>query len=260
MNEVNKTMYIPLYGKAYVSKKGILLNDPKTEQIWAAEGFPLKGKSRSKWLAYYMAMRAAVYDRWVEEKLAEKPNAVVLHIGCGMDSRAVRVDRKGRTWYDIDFADVIEERKRYFREADGYHMIVGDAREETWLAEIEGEEAIVVMEGVSMYLAPGERQKLLERLCGKFTKIYLLADFYTHFAAKMSKVRNPINDVGVTLVYGLDDPLEAETSELKFVKRHDMTPADMIGELSGMERAIFRKLYAGKIADKMYRMYEYERG
>ena len=62
MNSVQKTMYIPLYGKAYVSHKGILLEDPKAEEIWAAEGFPLKGKSKSKWLAYCMGMRAAVFD------------------------------------------------------------------------------------------------------------------------------------------------------------------------------------------------------
>ena len=43
MENVNKTLYIPLYGKAYVSEKGILLKDPKAEEIWAAEGFPLKG-------------------------------------------------------------------------------------------------------------------------------------------------------------------------------------------------------------------------
>ena len=45
MNNVNKTLYIPLYGKAYVSKKGIILNDKKAEEIWSAEGFDLKRKS-----------------------------------------------------------------------------------------------------------------------------------------------------------------------------------------------------------------------
>ena len=59
MNNVNKTLYIPLYGKSYVSKKGILLHDPKAEEIWAAEGFKIRGKSASKWLAYYMGMRSA---------------------------------------------------------------------------------------------------------------------------------------------------------------------------------------------------------
>ena len=52
MDSVNKTLYIPLYGKAYVSRKGIILSDPKAEEIWQAEGFTLKGTSASKWLAY----------------------------------------------------------------------------------------------------------------------------------------------------------------------------------------------------------------
>ena len=62
MNSVNKTLYIPLYGKSYVSKKGLFLKDKKTEEIWELEAFPLKGKSKSKWLAYYMGIRSAVFD------------------------------------------------------------------------------------------------------------------------------------------------------------------------------------------------------
>ena len=73
MNSVNKTMYIPLYGKAYVSKKGIILSDKKAEEIWNKEGFSLKGKSKSKWLAYFMGMRAAVYDCWAKEQMKENP-------------------------------------------------------------------------------------------------------------------------------------------------------------------------------------------
>ena len=51
MNSVNQTLYIPLYGKALVSRQGIILNDKTAEQIWDAVQFPLKAKSRSKWLA-----------------------------------------------------------------------------------------------------------------------------------------------------------------------------------------------------------------
>ncbi len=69
MNNVNKTLYIPLYGKFYVSRKGIILSDKKAEEIWVAEGFELKGKSASKWLAYYMGMRSKVFDNWLNEKV-----------------------------------------------------------------------------------------------------------------------------------------------------------------------------------------------
>ena len=51
MDGVNKTLYIPLYGKALVSRKGLFLSDKWAEQIWETEQCPLKGKSASKWLA-----------------------------------------------------------------------------------------------------------------------------------------------------------------------------------------------------------------
>ena len=44
MNEVNKTLFIPLYGKSQISKQGIILDDPMAEKIWEAEEFPIKGK------------------------------------------------------------------------------------------------------------------------------------------------------------------------------------------------------------------------
>ena len=113
MNGVNKTLYIPLYGKAYVSKKGIILNDKTAEQIWEKEGFELKGKSKSKWLAYYMGMRSAVFDKWLKTRMEEDEEAIILHIGCGMDSRIHRVGTNGHTWFDVDFPDVMQERKTH---------------------------------------------------------------------------------------------------------------------------------------------------
>lgn len=40
----------------------------------------------------------------------------------------------------------------------------------------------------------------------------------------------------------------------------DMTPQCLIDELSGMEKHIFRKLYAGKISKKLYRLFKYRTG
>ena len=82
-------------------------------------------------------------------------------------------------------------------------------------------------------------------------------DCYTTFAAKASKYKNPINDVGVTEVHGLDDSKLLEQAGVKFVKEHEMTPQNLIDELKGIEKFIFSKLYAGSIAQKMYRLYEY---
>lgn len=261
MNNVSKTLYIPLYGKACVSKKEIILSDSTAEHIWDAEGFPLRGKAKSKWLAYSMAMRAAVFDRWAVRCMEENPGALVLHLGCGMDSRAVRVGaQNGCRWVDIDFPEVIEERKRYYAETPSYRMLAGDARETGWLEELpQAQTAIVVMEGLSMYLKPEEVTGLLAALQARFGKLHVLMDCYTTFGAKASKYKNPINTVGVTQTYGIDDPAKlAGAAGVRFIKEHDMAPEDLIQQLSRLEQVIFRKLFAGAFAKKIYRMYELE--
>lgn len=258
MNEANKTLYIPLYGKSYVSQIGIILDDKKAEEIWASEGFLLKGKSKSKWLAYYMGIRAAVFDDWVRQQIGGDPSAVVIHIGCGMDSRVLRVNPAEHKWYDVDFPMVIQERRRYYCESAGYQMLAADVRDCRWLDSIsERSHAIVVMEGVSMYLTPNELQALTAALCENFDQISLLMDCYTVFGAKMSKIKNPVQDVGVTQVFGMDDPTLLQHGRFTYVKEHSMTPQKYIDALIGMEKYIFKKLYAGSFSKKLYRLYEF---
>ena len=260
MNGVNKTLYIPLYGKAYVSKKGIILDDKKAEEIWAAEEFSLKGKSKSKWLAYYMGIRSAVFDEWVKEKTADLQDFTVLHIGCGMDSRAMRVGVKNGKWYDVDFPEVIEERKRYYAETADYQMLAGDVRNGDWLENVpEKKHAIVVMEGVSMYLTAEELNGLTTSLCAHFEQVSLLMDCYSVMAARMSKYKNPINDVGVTKVYGIDEPKRLQHGKFVYVNEREMTPQKYVNELKGIEKCIFEKLYAGSFSKKLYRLFEYEK-
>lgn len=261
MDNVNKTLYIPLYGKAYVSRRGLILQDQTAETIWEKEGFPLKGKAKSKWLAYNMGMRSAVFDRWVREKLVQHPDATVIHLGCGMDSRIHRIGAKAKSWVDVDFPDVIEERKKYYEETPQYWMLSSDIRERAWLDTIPGGTAIVVMEGVSMYLRSEELCALMAQLSSRFSRLHLLMDSYTVFAAKATKYKNPINEVGVTEVYGFDDPaMPVNGTSLSFVREHSLTPQDMILELPKREQGFFRLFFAGKAANKIYRLYEYEKG
>ncbi|MEE1132413.1 MAG: class I SAM-dependent methyltransferase [Caryophanon sp.] len=259
MNEVNKTLYIPLYGKAYVSQKRLFLRDDMAERIWASEGFSLTGKAKSKWLAYYMGMRAAVFDDWVTRQLNDNPEAVVLHIGCGLDSRVLRIGTK-QMWYDIDFAEVIDERKRYYDEAPNYRMIAADIRTHHWRRYIrETRCAIVVMEGVSMYVTNEELRAFMEQVSTHFDEAVLLMDCYTELAAKLSAYKNPVHDVGVSRVYGVRAPQTLQGEAFTFAQEHDMTPAHFVQQLSGIERLIFRKLYAGSFSRELYRLFEYKK-
>ncbi len=258
MTNVNKTLFIPLYGKAYVSKKHIILNDPTAEKIWEAEAFPIRGKSKSKWLCYNMAMRARIFDDWTGRMLKEAPDALVLHIGCGLDSRCKRIGIAYKNWYDCDFPDVISARQKYYEETDNYHMITLNAADPAALRELpDSAEVIVVFEGISMYLTESELRGFFAALQEKYEKIHVLMDVYTVFGAKASKYKNPINDVGVTKVYGIDD-MDGLLNGLsiRVLSEHSLTPERLVNELSGIERSVFKLLFTGKAYRKIYRLYE----
>ncbi len=258
MDSVNKTLYIPLYGKSYVSRKGLFLSDPKAEEIWAAEGFRLKGKAKGKWLSYYMGIRAAAFDDWAKLQMKARPDAVILQLGCGLDSRCLRVDAVGHRWYDVDLPEVIEQRMRYYKEDSNYRMLCGDIRQGNWLESVpETDCAIVLLEGVSMYLSQEELQTVITRLNDHFKCLALLVDVYTPMAARLSKYKNPVHGMGVSKVFGLSDPKLLEQGEIVFLKEHSMTPQKYVDTLQGMEKIIFSKLYAGRLSRKLYRLYEY---
>ncbi len=259
MKNESKTLYIPLYGKAFVSRKNIILRDGKAEEIWEKEKFPLKGKSGSKWLAYFMGMRAFVFDRWLSEKLSESPKSVVLHIGCGLDSRIERVKAPFEKWYDIDLPEVISVRRRYYGESEKYKMLGASASESDWIKNLpEAENAVVVMEGLSMYLSEEAMKNLFAAISEKYEKAKIIMDVYTELAVKVSKYKNPIKDVGAGASFGIDEHGIFENEKIAFSGELCMTPEEKINELSGFEKAFFKKMFAGKFAKKLYKIYTYE--
>ena len=260
MNEVNKTLYIPLYGKSAVSRKHIILNDPTAERIWDAEGFPVRGKSASKWLSYNMAMRARVFDDWTDSMLARDKDSLVLHIGCGLDSRCERVRNPCKLWIDCDFPEVISLRRKYYRETEQYRMLPLDASDPEQIENLPSSSiAIIVLEGLCMYLSNDQLYAFLKALQAKYVKLHILMDVYTVFGAKASRFKNPVNDVGVTKLYGFDNP-ESILSDLpiRVIREHCFTPEYLIKELKPAEQAFFRMLFTGKTYRKIYRLYELE--
>lgn len=63
-------------------------------------------------------------DRYARDFLSRHPEAAVVHIGCGLDSRFERVDNGKVEWYDLDLPDVIELRRKFIGdEGERYHLL-----------------------------------------------------------------------------------------------------------------------------------------
>jgi len=97
----------------------------------------------------------------------------------------------------------------------------------------------------------------LQALDKKYRELHILMDVYTEFGARASKYKNPVNEVGVSKLYGIDD-IESITDGLRvrFVKEHSLTPVRLIKELTLVDRLFFYLLFTGKLYRKIYRLYE----
>ncbi len=256
----SKTLFIPLYGKALMSREGFF-EDKTAEKIVFSSELDFDNTDKSRKLAIYMAMRADYYDRIAERFLRKFPDGTVIGLGCGLDSRCKRVRMPCKKWYDLDFPEVISIRKEYFGESDSYHMLSGSVTDFSWLDEISASSRVLVIaEGLSMYLSEEDMIMLFEKIREKFGQAWIMFDAYSKFAAKMSKYRNPINAVDAKIDFAMDD---AELFEKPPVNAECVIDCGIIRneQLERLKLSDRLRFSAMKdIAARLYRIYGYKIG
>jgi O-methyltransferase involved in polyketide biosynthesis len=101
---VQKTLSPVLKAKALDNRlPDPILGDAYAEQVMRRldPGYD-KGRFGTSQLGLAAVVRAKAYDDWARSFLADHPDAVVLHLGCGLDARVYRIDpprpSTGTTW------------------------------------------------------------------------------------------------------------------------------------------------------------------
>lgn len=110
--------------------------------------------------------RALRIDELVRDWVHRHPEGVVLHLGCGLDSRVLRVDPgAGVTWVEVDQAPVVALRRGLFPDREGVVTVAASVTESAWWHEVPaGRPVLAVAEGVLMYLAPEQVGTVVDRL------------------------------------------------------------------------------------------------
>ncbi|WP_430332612.1 class I SAM-dependent methyltransferase [Rhodococcus sp. ACT016] len=139
---------------------------------------------------YLVAMRAEQLDDWSVDFLSRHPDAVVVHLGCGMDTRAFRVHPPATVqWFDVDQPNVIGLRRRLYDDRAGYRTIGASVTDEAWLDDIPTDRPILmVAEGLLMYLTEPEVRALLQRLTDRFGSGELVFDTLSAMGPRLSKM------------------------------------------------------------------------
>jgi O-methyltransferase involved in polyketide biosynthesis len=191
---VTWTLLGTLYLRAWESR----LPHPILGDHYAAEAIEridydfakLKRRVRPSGNQFLVGLRARQLDDWSSAFLARHPDATVLQLGCGLDSRMLRLDPKGALhWFDLDVPWVIDLRRRIYPERGRYQMIGASVTEDGWLEEIPADRPVlIVAEGLLPYLTSADVRRLLQRLTDHFASGELIFDGLAPWIVRTSKI------------------------------------------------------------------------
>jgi O-methyltransferase involved in polyketide biosynthesis len=206
-----------------------------------------------------LAMRATIIDDFAKAFIVENPGCLVLHLGCGLDARFMRLGFHAGIWHDLDFPAVIEIKKQLFDETDNYKYIASTVNDLRWLDGIGTveNEALVIAEGLFMYLSENEIKSLLNALKSKFGSYTIIFDAYSKLTAKSSKYHPSLKKTGATIKWGVDDPQEIEgyIRGAKHLKTLYLTDKNLIKMLPENYRLLFKLAGLFKSSREAHRVF-----
>ncbi|SDH37224.1 O-Methyltransferase involved in polyketide biosynthesis [Lentzea fradiae] len=207
-------MLATLYGRALDSERPeSVLHDDAAKRAVERIDYDFGKTGMTTTTAVGVAIRARVLDDWTREFIARHPSCTVLHLACGLDTRAHRLERPETVrWVDVDMPDVVALRRRILPEPAGdYALVASSVTEDAWLDAVPADRPVVaVFEGLSMYLTREEGHGLVRRITGRFAGGELLFDVYGSWGIKLQKLVPAVRNAGATLHWGVDDPREVE--------------------------------------------------
>jgi O-methyltransferase involved in polyketide biosynthesis len=206
-NVVAETLLIALYARALEAQcPAPLVRDDKAialvEQIdYDFSRFKLQGHDQATTI-----MRLREFDRQTQDFLARHRDAVVVHIGCGLDTRFERVDNGQVEWYDLDLPEVINLRHQLIDETARCRFLGYSVFDRAWLDTVSihaGRPFLFLAEGVLPYFEEAQVKDLVLLLKEQFPGAELVCDAMTPFMIRLHNLELIFSKISARLHWGL---------------------------------------------------------
>jgi len=209
LSGVAETLLIPLYIRALESQRpDALLKDERAVALvthMESAFSPIKKIKMDEEDRVALVLRNREFDRQARDFLGRYPEAVVVHIGCGLDARFERVDNGQVEWYDLDLPEVIELRRKFIADEGGhYHFLACSVFEGAWLNTVSAHRQrprLFLAEGVLMYFEEMQVKSLVLMLRDRFPGAELVFDAFSPFLVWMNNLRFKISRTKVSARY-----------------------------------------------------------
>lgn len=263
LNKEKETLLVPLYGKAMESKKkNPVLIDYKAMEIVGGIDYNFDLLRIPEKTNTMMCMRARLLDIFAENFLKRNEDVVVLHLGCGLDGRCVRINAPYTLWYDLDYEEVINIRKEFYTESENYHLITSSVTNHEWIKSIPTGHAhyLIIAEGLFMYLKESDIKFLFKALKDQVGKYTLIFDAFSEFAARKANNHPSIRKTGAKITWGIDSTsgIEAWHKSYRFVEKIDFTQNEVVNNMSFWKKNLYKLAGLFPVARNAQRILVYQ--
>ena len=168
LSGVPETMLQTVYARAKESRGRGAIHDLKAEEIIGRLDYDFSLADKDAAMHSGVIARTIVLDRLVGEYLAAHPGATVMNLACGLDTRCYRMQGYAH-WYNLDLPEIIAVREALLPESGSISQLAMSAMDD-WGAAVEGPSgpALVIIEGLTMYLTQADVQRIFAVIAGRF--------------------------------------------------------------------------------------------
>jgi O-methyltransferase involved in polyketide biosynthesis len=223
LGNVQRTLFLPLWGRAFESKKTnpLLVDKTALEIIENVDyDFSTFVQNLSELTQLAWILRSIGVDETIQQFTKKYPKATIVNLGCGLDTTFDRIDNGSLTWYDLDLPDVIALRKIFIKETERRKFIACSFLDKDWLKEIAVvENVLFIAAGVFYYFEENQIKDFLIRLADSFPGSEIFFDVSSPYGVKVANkkvIENSGLDEKSFLTWGLKNSLELASWDRRF--------------------------------------------
>ncbi|KAM7196733.1 S-adenosyl-L-methionine-dependent methyltransferase [Naviculisporaceae sp. PSN 640] len=229
LTPVEETALIMLHARALDTVQQYpILGDQWAHKVFSRLDYDFTTTGVGASVSAEIAARSRNLDRMVSDFLASHAESgtpvTVLHLGCGLDTRFKRLrldheDQPGVRWVDVDLPGIVALREEVLALDIGtgsweYSLIAGSVVDlESWIHQVPNDRpALVVFEGLTMYLSEAQGRHLFEGIVRHFGvdrfkgQNQIVCDALGSIIVRMQSWVQAVKDSGAMLNWSIDEP------------------------------------------------------
>jgi O-methyltransferase involved in polyketide biosynthesis len=227
LGNVQKTMFLPLWGRAQESlKKKPMLVDETAVRIMDQIDYDFSSIAQNMDELSQIAWikRSLLCDKICMEFLLRYPAGTIVNLGCGLDTTFERVDNGLLVWYDLDLPDVIALRSKFIQEGERRIFLPISFLDESWMEKIKvNGNVLFLAAGVVYFFEEGTIKELFLRLLNRFPRSEVFFDVSSPMGVKVAN-KKVMDSSGLDekshLIWGVNhiDEILAWDPRIKLIK------------------------------------------